>query len=81
MLGNCTTDQGLIYIDSRLGSRKTFIEWDKSLMGPIADRLGVEQGGVNSDKTYKLCNNVQLTTAQESGLGVDLGSVVVSAVG
>ena len=50
-------------------------------MGPIHDTLGVEQGGVNSDKIYKLCNNVQLSTAQQSRLGVDLGSVVVSAIG
>ena len=50
-------------------------------MGPILDKLGVEQGGVNSDKIYKLCNNVQLSTAQKSGLGLDLGSVQVSAIG
>ena len=30
---------------------------------------------------YKLCNNVQLTTAQKSELGVDLGSEFVSAIG
>ena len=52
-------------------------------MGPIMDELGVdvEQGGVNSDKIYKLCNNVQLSTAQKSGLGLNIGSVVVSAIG
>ena len=50
-------------------------------MGPILDKLGVEQGGVNSDKIYKLCNNVQLSTAQKSGLGLNLGSVQVSAIG
>ena len=55
--------------------------WDKILMGPIVDKLGVEQGGVNSDKIYKLCNNVQLSTAQKSGLGLNIGSVVVSAIG
>ena len=72
---------GLLYIDARLGNRKTFIEWDKVLMGPIEDTLGVEQGGVNSDKIYKLCNNFQLSTAQMSSLGVDLVSNVVSAIG
>ena len=61
--------------------RKTYLEWDKVLMGPINDKLGVEQGGVNSDKTYKLCNNIQLSEAQRSGLGVDLGAVVVSSIG
>ena len=76
-----TTDQALLYINSRLENRKTFVEWDKVLMGPILDKLGVEQGGVNSGEIYKLCNNVQLSTAQRSGLGVDLGSVTVSAIG
>ena len=30
-------DQGLILINSRLSSRKTILEWNKTLMGPIAD--------------------------------------------
>ena len=76
-----TCDQGLLYLDSRLDSRRTFVEWDKVLMGPIDDKLGVEQGGVNSDRIYKLCNNVQLNTVQRSGLGVNLGDVVVSSIG
>ena len=76
-----SSGHGLIYIDSRLGSRKTFIEWEKVLMGPIEDTLGVEQGGVNSDKIYKLCNNFQLSTAQMSSLGVDMVSSVVSSIG
>ena len=50
-------------------------------MGPINDLIGVEQGGVNSDKLYKLCNNVQLTTAQQSELGADISSAVVSEAG
>ena len=76
-----TTDQALLYINSRLQNRKTFVEWDKVLMGPIDDKLGVEQGGVNSDKIYKLCNNVQLSTAQSSGLGVNIGSGILSSIG
>ena len=50
-------------------------------MGPINDLLGVEQGGVNSDKLYKLCNNVQLDTAQLSNLGIHIGTEVVSSIG
>ena len=42
-------------------------------MGPICDKLGLEQGGKNSDKFYRLCNNSQLKVAQQSGLGVDMG--------
>ena len=74
-------DQGLLYLDSRLDARKTYPEWDRTLMGPIDDLLGLEQGNVNSDKIYKLCNNNQLTTAQLSGLGVDCGAATVSAIG
>ena len=76
-----TSDQALLYLNSRLQSRKTFVEWDKVLMGPILDKLGVEQGGVSSDRIHKLCNNVQLSTAQKAGLGISLGSVIVSSMG
>jgi hypothetical protein len=73
--------QGLLYLDTRLASRRTFAEYDKVLMGPISDSLGLEQGGVNSDRLYKLCNNYQLSTAQLSELGVDTGAAVVSCIG
>ena len=42
-------------------------------MGPIADTLGVEQGGCPSDRVYRLVNNEQLDTAHRSELGIDLG--------
>ena len=74
-------DQGLLYLDTRLASRRTFPEWEKVLMGPLKDDLGLEQGGRNSDKLYKNCNNNQLTVAQDSGLGVDVGADIVSAIG
>ena len=35
-------DQGLLYLTDRLTNRKTYVEWDKCLMGPISDLLGVE---------------------------------------
>ena len=76
-----STGHGLLYLDSRLGHRQTVVEWDKVLMGPIKDTLGVEQGGVNSDKIYKLCNNSQLSTAQMSNLGVNLSSNIISSIG
>ena len=50
-------------------------------MGPIKDLLGIEQGGVNLDELYKLCNNVQLDTAQLSNLGIHIGTEVVSSIG
>ena len=50
-------------------------------MGPADDDIGVEQGGINSSDLYKIYNNRQLKDAQESGLGVDLDSCTVAAVG
>ena len=76
-----TRDQGLLYLLNRLSHRRTFPEWDKVLMGPIADLLGLEQGNVNSDRIYKLCNNNQLKTAQNSRLGVECEGEVISAIG
>ena len=74
-------DQGLLYLDARMANRRTFPQWGTTLMGPICDLLGLEQGAVNSDRLYKLCNNSQLAEAQASGLGVDLEGVHVAAVG
>ena len=71
----------LLYIDHRLGNRKTFLEWNKILMGPIQDNIGLEQGGINSGDFYKLYNNEQLDTAQRSELGVQISGVTVSSIG
>ena len=73
--------QGLLYLADRLANRLTFVEWDKCLMGPILDKLGVEQGGVLSDRLYKLANNEQLSTAQLSQLGLVMGNICVSSIG
>ena len=67
-----TSGESLVFFDNRLKNRKTYIEWCKALMGPISDQLGVEQGGVNSDRFYKLANNSELQVTQKSQLGVDL---------
>ena len=71
----------LVLIDNRLASRSTVYEWNKELLGPAPDMTGFEQGGVNSSDFYKLYNNEQLKTAQASGLGVNLGSCIISAIG
>ena len=76
-----STDQGLIYLDNRMKHRKTFVEWNKTLMGPIHDLLGVEQGGCNSDRVYKLANNKELTMTQASDLGLDMGAVHCASIG
>ena len=71
----------ILFMDSRLASRKTVYEWDGEKMGPSEDDTGFEQGGINSSDYYKLYNNEQLVTAQASTLGIDIGSSVISAVG
>ena len=71
----------ILLIDRRLASRRTVYEWEGTKMGPATDITGFEQGGVNSSDFYKLYNNEQLKTAQESKLGVDIGSGVISAIG
>ena len=74
--------EGLLYLNNRLKNRKTFVEWSKTIMGPILDKLGVEQGGINSDRLYKLANNVELLITQSSGLGVQIGPEVhVASIG
>ena len=50
-------------------------------MGPIKDQLGLEQGGPNSSEHYKIYNNEQLATAQNSGLGTTILGIPVAGVG
>ena len=72
----------LLYAKQRLMNRKTFLDWDKTIMGPIHDQQGVEQGGVNSSDYYKLYNNELHSTAANSCQGVKLrDDLVVSSVG
>ena len=75
------TGDTLQFIDSRLTSRSTVYEWDKTLMGPAKDDTGVEQGGVPSGDFYKVHNNEQLVSAQASRQGVNIGSSIISCVG
>ena len=64
----------------RLKNKKTFCEYDKQLMGPIQDNKGLEQGGVKSSDEYKIYNNEQSRTAQESGLGVSIRNTTISSI-
>ena len=50
-------------------------------MGPIRDLLGVEQGGCNSDRLYKLANNNELILTQNSMLGLHMGGVHCASIG
>ena len=76
-----TADHALLYFDQRLANRRTIIEWDKELLSPIADEQGVEQGGIKSGDLYKIYNNEQLTQAQRSKLGINIGNIQVASAG
>ena len=79
-----TDDQKLSFIIRRLQNRITFCEWDSQLMGPIADEVGVEQGGKNSTENWKSYNNEELTVPQETDFGVffnEVDEVHVAAIG
>ena len=69
-------------VNPRLKHRKTFVEWDKIVMGLIADQVGVEQEGVHLGDFYKIYGSNQLLMTQDSHLGVRLSrDIVVSAIG
>ena len=70
-----TTGQKLVYLDNRLKYRKTFMECDRKVLGPVHDQLGFEQGGMSSGDLYICYNNEQVQSAKDSSLGVRLGPV------
>ena len=76
-----TTGETLLYLNTRLENRQTFLDWNGQLMGPIQDEQGLEQGGINSSDFYKIFGQEQLKTAQASELGVSLGPLTVSGIG
>ena len=79
-IGTC--GHSLLYLDTRLKQRQTYIDWEGKLMGPIIDEQGLEQGGVSSSDFYKIFGREQLVLAQKSSLGVKLGqTLTVSAIG
>ena len=76
-----TSGHTLLYLNNRLENRETVIDWDGTLMGPVLDNNGLEQGGPNSTDFYKIFGEEQLSTAQLSSLGVSLGEITVSGIG
>ena len=74
-------DQSLLYMANRLATRRTFLQFSSTLMGPIHDQRGVEQGGVNSGDQFQLANNKELVITNNSGLGLNMGETSVSSIG
>ena len=65
----------------RLASRQTYLQFSSTLMGPIHDQRGVEQGGVNSGDQFQLVNNSELISTNEAGLGLNMGGISLGSVG
>ena len=76
-----TKGHSLLYLNNRLRNRRTYIDWDGHLMGPILDEQGLEQGGVRASDLYKIFSQEQLSVAQNSCLGTKLGNLSISAIG
>ena len=74
-------DQSLLYIANRLVSRRTFLQSSSSLMGPINDQVGVEQGGVSSGDLFQLVNGEELKVTNSAGLGLNMGGVSLGSIG
>ena len=74
-------DASLLYLANRLSSRLTYLQFSSSLMGPIHDERGVEQGGVNSSDEFQLVNTEELVTTNSSSLGLDMGGVSLASIG
>ena len=76
-----TTGERLLYLDNRLKHRKTFVEWDHRVLGPINDEQGFEQGGISSGDLYTVYNADQLSIPTDAGLGVNLEVAEISSIG
>ena len=74
-------DQSLLYMANRLATRRTFLQFSSTLMGPIHDKRGVEQGGVNSGDQFQLVNNQELAVTNNAGLGLNMGEISVGSIG
>ena len=74
-------DPSLSYLATRLDNRRTYLEHDKVMMGPIQDKRGVEQGGVASSDHFQLVNNAELVVTNSAGLGLDMGGISLASVG
>ena len=67
-----TTGHSLNIINNRLTNRSSYIKYNNDVIGPINDTQGVEQGGLLSDRLFRLVGNDQILFTQISKLGVPL---------
>ena len=79
--GPSLADQITVYLANRLSSRKTFLQYGSTLMGPILDKAGAEQGGVLSSDQFQLVENNELNITNETGFGLPFGICTLSSIG
>ena len=72
--------QSILYIANRLTSRKTYQKHNTTVMGPISDTRGVEQGGISSSRLFQLTTDNAVKTLNNSGLGVTVGPTSLMAL-
>ena len=58
---------------------ETSVRWKGTAMDPFAVSQGVRQGGVLSTDLYKLCINPLLDQIEDSGIGMQIGTIPCSA--
>ena len=72
--------QSILYIANRLSSRKTFLKFNTTVMGPISDSRGVEQGGISSSHLFQLTTDSTIRSLNEPGLGIPIGNTTLAAL-
>ena len=72
--------QSILYTANRLSLRKTFLKYNTTVMGPISDSRGVEQGGVSSSQLFQLTTDSTIKSLNDSGLGVPIGTNTLAAL-
>ena len=72
--------QSILYIVNRLSSRKTYLKYNTTVMGPISHSRGVEQGGISSSRLFQLTTDKTIKSLNESGLGIPIVNSTLAAL-
>ena len=64
-----------------IATRRTYLQFSSTLMGPIYDQRGVEQGGVSSGDQFQLASSHELVVTNTAGLGLNMGEISVGSIG
>ena len=78
---NNIPSQSIIYMDHMLTSRRTYLKHQDTVMGPIGDSQGVEQGGIESSNMFQLITDSELKALNAYGLGIPRGDLNLTTLG